>query len=174
MIINSPIHYMGSKSRLIKDLKSYFPSEEECDTFIDLFGGSGCVSLNVNYKRIIYNEINSNIANLLKIFQEYDSDYIIEHIKKRMEEFNLLKADKKQYEQFRKFYNESDKDILDLYTLTFFSFCNLMRFNSKSEFNMPFGNRCFKEKNEKEIINACNEMKNKYIYIYITKMLLKY
>ena len=61
--MNSPLHYMGNKSKLIDDLKFYFPEDNECDTFIDLFGGSGCVSINVNYKNIIYNEINNNVVN---------------------------------------------------------------------------------------------------------------
>ena len=45
---------------------------------------------------------------------------------------------------FRKFYNKQNpKNYLDLYTLTYFSFSNLIRLNSKNEFNVPFGNRCF-------------------------------
>lgn len=179
--MNSPLHYMGNKSKLIDDLKSYFPEEDECDTFIDLFGGSGCVSINVNYKNIIYNEINNNVVKLLNIFKDYDSEEIISHIKKRIKEYELPyescdirvkhyteeKKDKGQnaYNMFREFYNKSDKDILDLYTLTFFSFCNLIRFNSKDEFNMPFGNRCFLKENEQDIINACYIFKNKNIYL---------
>lgn len=179
--MNSPLHYMGNKSKLIDDLKSYFPEENECDTFIDLFGGSGCVSINVNYKNIIYNEINNNVVKLLNIFKDYDSEEIINHIKKRIKEYELPyescdirvkhytkeKKDKGQnaYNVFREFYNKSDKNILDLYTLTFFSFCNLIRFNSKDEFNMPFGNRCFLKENEQDIINACYIFKNKNIYL---------
>ena len=179
--MNSPLHYMGNKSKLIDDLKFYFPEDNECDTFIDLFGGSGCVSINVNYKNIIYNEINNNVVKLLSIFKDYDSKEIIEHIQKRIKEFELPyescdvrvkhyteeKKDKGQnaYNMFREFYNKSDKNILDLYTLTFFSFCNLIRFNSKDEFNMPFGNRCFLKENEQDIINACYIFKNKNIYL---------
>lgn len=179
--MNSPLHYMGNKSKLIDDLKFYFPEDNECDTFIDLFGGSGCVSINVNYKNIIYNEINNNVVKLLNIFKDYDSEEIIKHIHKRIKEYDLPyescdirvkhyteeKKDKGQnaYNMFREFYNKSDKNILDLYTLTFFSFCNLIRFNSKDEFNMPFGNRCFLKENEQDIINACYIFKNKNIYL---------
>ena len=38
-ILRSPIFYMGNKFKLMKDLKELFP--KECDTFVDLFGGSG-------------------------------------------------------------------------------------------------------------------------------------
>ena len=84
-----------------------------------------------------------------------------------MKHYTEEKKDKGQnaYNMFREFYNKSDKNILDLYTLTFFSFCNLIRFNSKDEFNMPFGNRCFLKENEQDIINACYIFKNKNIYL---------
>ena len=39
--------------------------------------------------------------------------------------------------------NKKEKNYLDLFTLTFFSFSNLIRFNNKKEFNMPYGHRCF-------------------------------
>ena len=63
--IKSPIFYMGGKYDLLPELLPRFPKEQEIDTFIDLFGGSGTVSLNVPYKNIIYNELNENIVNLL-------------------------------------------------------------------------------------------------------------
>lgn len=178
-MIKSPIHYMGNKYDLLETLKDYFPLKEECDTFIDLFGGSGCISINVDYKNIIYNEINNNVVNLLKIFKDYSSDEIINHIENRIKQFDLTKLScdvrvkhyteqlkekgEKTYYNFRNFYNKSDKNILDLYTLTFFSFCNMMRFNSKNEFNMPFGNRCFIKENKQEIKNACELIKSKNI-----------
>ena len=44
----SPIFYMGSKYRLLNQLLPLFP--EECNTFIDAFGGSGVVSMNYHGK----------------------------------------------------------------------------------------------------------------------------
>ena len=40
--LESPIFYMGNKYKLLKQLIPLFPSK--CDTFLDLFGGSGVVS----------------------------------------------------------------------------------------------------------------------------------
>lgn len=40
----SPIFYMGNKHKLLKQIIPLFP--DECDTFVDLFGGSGVVSMN--------------------------------------------------------------------------------------------------------------------------------
>ncbi len=67
--IKSPIFYMGNKYRLLPQLLPLFPNN--IDTFYDLFGGSGCMSGNVNANRIVYNEINENIVELYKLFLEY-------------------------------------------------------------------------------------------------------
>ena len=56
---------------------------------------------------------------------------------------------------FRTFYNEN-KNILDFYTLMFYSFSQQFRFNSKGEFNMPCGNDCFSELNKTYIKNGCD------------------
>ena len=154
-MIKSPIFYMGNKYDLLDDLLAYFPKKETVSEFIDLFGGSGVVSINVPYEKITYNELNHNITNLLKMLIETKPKEIINHIKHRVAEFDLPpkgvgKIDneyskyKKNYLNFRKFYNKQKlKNYLDLYTLTYFSFSNLIRFNGKGEFNMPFGNRCY-------------------------------
>lgn len=178
--MNSPIHYMGNKSKLIVDLKSYFPNKSECETFIDLFGGSGCVSLNVDYDNIIYNELNCNIVELFRLFKDYTADDIISHIQNRIKEFNLPNEQsdvrsknfnkenneniKINYKNFRDFYN-NNKNILDLYTLTFFSFSNLIRFNSRDEFNMPVGNQHFNDKNIENIKLACDKFNKSNIIL---------
>ena len=69
-----------------------------------------------------------------------------------------------RYLAFRDFYNKSkEKDIRDLYTLSFYSFCNLMRFNSKNEFNMPFGNRCYIEEDGLRLVECHNRFLEKNI-----------
>lgn len=74
------------------------------------------------------------------------------------------KQHNENYLKFREYYNNSsERDYIDLYTLTYFSFCNLIRFNQKNQFNMPFGNRCFLEEHKDKIKNACEILKNKNI-----------
>ena len=52
----------------LQNLLTYFPKKETVSEFIDLFGGSGVVSINVPYEnKITYNEINHNITNLFKM-----------------------------------------------------------------------------------------------------------
>ena len=179
--IKSPIFYMGNKYELLPNLLTYFPKKETVDEFIDLFGGSGVVSINVLTENITYNEINHNITNLFKMLIETKPNEIINHIKGRIEYFELYNkgTDTRQiedkirkeasikYNNFRDYYNKQNpKNYLDLYTLTYFSFSNLIRFNSKNEFNMPFGNRCFLlGEHDINIELFYNVMKNKSVDI---------
>lgn len=176
-LIKSPIFYMGNKYDLLKQLIPLFP--KNIDTLYDLFGGSAVVSLNVESNKTIYNELNENIYNLIKLFKNNNSNNLINHLKGRQKQFNLFdgKIDirinrenqkeirnkyEKNYLTFRKYYNDT-KNIKDLYTLTFYSFCNLLRFNNKNEFNMPFGFRSYTEKYNNRIKDACDILKNKNI-----------
>lgn len=173
---------MGCKFDLIPQLIEQFPKKEEISIFYDLFGGSGTVSLNVDYDNIIYNELDNNMCNILTMLKENESHVIIEHINTRIKQFNLnsdsadirrksvtkdfIDKYKKQYLAFRKFYNESEKDIKDLFTLSFYSFCNLIRFNSSGIFNMPYGNRCFIKSDIDLIIKTHEILNKKNIFIY--------
>ena len=170
--IKSPIHYMGNKFDLLPYILEQFPKKEEVQVFYDVFGGSGTVSLNVDYDNIIYNELNDNMVDLLKMIKDTEPKEIINHINMRIKEFDLnpigtdirskdvdkeiVEYYKDKYLKFRNYYNNSNnRDIKDLYTLSFYSFCNLMRFNSKNEFNMPYGNRCYLlEEDTYRLINA--------------------
>lgn len=164
--IKSPIFYMGNKYDLLHNLMMYFPKEEEVNLFIDLFGGSGVVSVNVPYKNVVYNELNHNITEILKLFINLNSKKIIEHIENIIDKFNLSSGNEKEYYNFRKYYNQQkEKNILDLYTLTYHSFSNLIRFNSKNEFNMPNGKRTYNESHKINIELFCKEIKSKDIDI---------
>lgn len=166
MIVKSPIFYMGNKYDLMHNLLMYFPKQEEVDLFIDLFGGSGTVSANVPYQNVIYNELNNNIVELIYMFKEKNSEFIINHIKKRIEEFDLSKDNSNVYNKFRSFYNkQKEKNIIDLYTLTLHSFSNLIRFNSENEFNMPNGKRTFNIEHEINIKLFCDLLDKKNIDI---------
>ena len=74
-MINSPIFYMGNKYKLLSQLIPIFPGK--IDTFYDLFGGSGTLSLNVKANKTVYNELNYNVYKLFELFKIYDSNTII-------------------------------------------------------------------------------------------------
>ena len=177
-IINSPILYMGNKSRLIKrGLTFLFPTN--IDTFIDVFAGSGAVSMNTPAKHYILNDTDNTLHKYYNIFATHYHKTIIQHIKQRIKEFDLpqkttircfsnkyeVEKYKKAYHKFRDKYNQN-KNILDLYTLMFFAFSQQFRINKYGDFNMPFGNNCFSPQNEKNIINGCKFFTKRNIDIY--------
>lgn len=177
----SPIFYMGNKHKLIKHgLIDLFP--QDIDTFIEPFCGSGVVSMNVKANKYILNDVDKNTFELLNIFKTNTSDEIIDHINKRVKEFDLNKESvdnrrkgitkddvekyKENYKVFCDFYNESeDRDALDLYTLTFFSFCHTFNFakekeNNRFKFNSGKGNGCFSDTHYIKIIDGCDFFSN--------------
>lgn len=178
--VKSPIFYMGNKYKLLPQLIPLFP--KNINTFYDLFGGSGCMSANVDSKKTVYNELNENIVELQKLFTKYSSEEIIDSIETyvTMYDLNTEGTDvrqnnpaikeirdyyNKKYIAFRDAYNKSERDYKMLYTLTFYSFSNLIRFNSNSDFNMPYGNRCFAEKHKVLIKTWCDKIKEKQFTI---------
>lgn len=180
-LLKSPIFYMGNKYKLLPQLLPLFP--KNINKFYDLFGGSGCISGNVNANTIIYNEINENIYDLFCMFERLGSTNIIQAVENNIERFGLNREGtdirqnipniketreyyNKKYLDFRDYYNKHQDNITDLYTLTFYSFSNLIRFNSKSEFNMPYGNRCFCKKHKEQIIDWCDMLEHKNIIAF--------
>lgn len=178
--VKSPIFYMGNKFKLLPQLIPLFPIY--IHKFYDLFGGSGCMSANVISDKTLYNEINSNIVNLYKLFLNNTPEELDHKIKMYIEWFGLNKegTDVRQnnpdikeirdlynhrYLQFRRAYNKSERDDVMLYTLTFYSFSNLIRFNGNNEFNMPYGNRCYCEKHYNQIKEWYELIKDKDIEI---------
>lgn len=175
----SPIFYMGNKKKLVKKgLIELFP--QEINTMVDLFGGSGVVSMNTKANMYYIGDKDDNLVSLYNLFKYKDSDTIINHIWARVEEFGLSKERtrrcdfigregivekyKKAYMNFRKFYN-GNKNILDFYTLMFYSFSQQFRFNKNGEFNMPFGTDCFSEKNEEYIKNGCEFFSKDNVFV---------
>ena len=174
----SPIFYMGNKKRLIqKGLVELFPID--INKFIDLFGGSGIISMNTKANSYYINDIDEHLVDLYTLFKNVECNQIISHIERRIDEFGLPKEDtnrtkyqdkqkieeyKKAYMSFRNKYN-SEKNTLDFYTLIFFAFSQQFRFNNKGEFNMPCGNNYFSEKNKEYIIDGCNFFKQSNVCI---------
>lgn len=176
--IISPIFYMGNKKKLInKGLIDLFP--KDINIFVDLFSGSGVVSMNTEANKYVINDMDSNLYDLYQLFKTKDSESIINHIEHRVDEYGLARErtkrneykDKEKIEQYktayinlRNYYN-NNPNVLDFYTLMFYSFSQQFRFNSKGEFNMPCGNDCFAEKNKGYIEDGCKFFSSTNTYI---------
>ncbi len=136
MIVKAPFNYIGNKYRIINSIQEFFP--ENIDTFVDLFCGGCDVSINTDANNVYANDINYHVIGILKEFQKYDVDYILEYIDSTIEKWQLSKTNESGYKAFRGYYNQT-KNPLDLYVLMCFSFNYQFRFNSSHDYNNPFG-----------------------------------
>jgi DNA adenine methylase Dam len=171
---------MGNKKKLInKGLIDLFP--KGINRFVDLFAGSAVVSMNVEAKKYLVNDIDFHLYELYAMFKVFTDDVIIRHIESRIDEYGLARErtkrnefkDKEKIEVYKAAYmklrNEFNKNeganVLDFYTLMFYSFSQQFRFNGKGEFNMPCGNDCFSEKNKEYIVNGSKFFKQDNVKI---------
>ena len=173
--MESPIFYMGNKYKLLKQILPLFPTK--CEVFYDLFGGSGVVSM--NYKgtvKNVYNELNPNIVQLVKMITTSDLEELDKYYKEKIKQYNLetcsIKAKDRQsregynrrrdaYNKLREDYNKSEKrDYRDLFLLICYSINHLIRFNRNNEFNVSSGADSYNEKNYRKMKNMQNEFKN--------------
>lgn len=164
-IKTSPIFYQGCKKKLIKKgLIGMFP--KDINTFFDVFGGSGIVSMNTKAKKYVINDIDKNLVELYKMFKLNEYEHIVSVVLGNVKEFNLrrvsIKNDDENMDKHKLNYyllrNKANttNEIIDLYTTMFYSFSQQMRFNSKGAFNMPCGNRAFTKNNEFFIKQGCD------------------
>lgn len=162
--IKSPMNYTGGKYKILEHIVPYFP--KNINNFVDLFAGGLNVGINVKANTIYANDQISYLVDLYKFFQQSNTEELIESIKRRIAEFNLSQENQDGYIALRNEYN-TNGSILDLFVLTCFSFNHQIRFNSKHEFNTPFGkNRSsFNPTIETNLIRFCEALHKKNIVL---------
>lgn len=134
--VKSPLNYTGGKTKLLPQILPLFP--DKVGTFVDLFCGGCNVGANVNANKVIYNDYMSQIIELFKNWKDTNLGDTIQYIETQIEKFNLTKQNQEGFLELRKQYNEY-RDIRDLFVLVAYAFNHQIRFNSKGEYNMPFG-----------------------------------
>ena len=111
---------------MFKYIIERFPNQETYDTYIEPFGGSYAVGLNMPYipPVEIYNDLEKNIYSLYKVLQDENMFQTF----KRMCELSLYNDDmRKEYLDVLK----SDKDIPILNRAYMFFYANRTSFNGK-------------------------------------------
>lgn len=163
--VQSPLNYTGGKYKLLNQIIPLFPSN--INTFIDLFCGGGNVGININANKIILNDLNQDIINIIKLMKKAGPSFS-NQIDKIITKYNLSNTFKHEYSfykcnssdglakynkdnylklraDFNKLLTKDDNYYYHLYTLMIYSFNNQIRFNSKEEFNLPVGKRDFNQ-----------------------------
>ncbi len=162
--IKSPMNYTGGKYKILEHIIPSFP--KKIDNFVDLFAGGLNVGINVNANTIYANDQITYLIELYKMFQDTTTDELLKKIKERIETYSLSQTNAEGYNALRAEYNKS-KSLLDLFVLTCFSFNHQIRFNSKHEFNTPFGKdrSSFNDSIERNLILFCDALHKKNIIL---------
>ena len=135
--IKSSLNYVGGKYKLLPQIIPLFP--KKIDAFVDLFGGGFNVGINVNANRIIYNDLENHVVELLKYFKDKDTNDLLSEIDKLIDRFNLSKENAEGFNQLREYYNEENNNPIVFYTMICYAFNYQIRFNQNGKYNMPFG-----------------------------------
>lgn len=110
----------------------------DINRFIDVFGGGFNVGINVPAKTVIYNDTIKEVSQLIQTLYETELDIILQRIDTLINKYDLSKTNQQGFLELREYYNKN-KSPIEFYVLVCYAFNNQIRFNSKGEFNMPFG-----------------------------------
>ncbi|MEG1142662.1 MAG: DNA adenine methylase, partial [Clostridia bacterium] len=119
----SPLNYIGGKYEIVPLIKENLPKKIDC--FYDLFGGGSTVGINVNSTKVVYNDINWVVRDLLEKISCDDFLSTYNYIEKTIKKYGLEKKNKETYIKFRNYYNSMEKgsrNPLNLYLLICFGF----------------------------------------------------
>lgn len=158
--IKSPINYIGNKYKIIKQIEENFPNN--INMFVDVFGGSGNVTINTKAQYYLYNDINKYVKEIFEGFMCTSVDEILNNIYAIINKYKLDKQNRSGFELLRADYNNGKNDWITLYTLMCYSFNYQFRFNNNQEYNSSFGkNRsCFSDKQRDNLIQLKDKTKN--------------
>jgi DNA adenine methylase Dam len=171
-MFQSPLNYTGGKFKLLPQILPLFP--QSIDTFVDLFCGGCNVGLNIDCKKVIYNDLDEHLLYLYNTFKNLDKQSTFEWIYQIIEKYELSQVSKYGYayygcesgngvgdynrDKFMKlredFNTKTSEDYyyyVMLYVIIVYAFNNQIRFNSKGEFNLPVGKRDFNQKMEEKL-----------------------
>lgn len=163
--IKSPLNYIGGKYKLLPQIVPLFP--KEIGTFVDLFAGGFNVAVNVTANKTICNDLNYLIVEMVRTLCYADIDLILRRIDEKIAEYGLSKENEAGYKAFRSFYNVN-RNPIDLFTLSCYSFNYQFRFNNDLEYNNPFGRHRsqFSDVMRKNLILFMEEMKKKNLEFF--------
>lgn len=181
--ISCPFNYIGGKFKLLDQMQPLF---SESEVFLDLFSGGGNVGINSSSSKVIFNDLNERLIDLIKYIKEHDTDLLLQEIDEIIAEYNLSNTslygyayydcdsskglaeyNKEKFLELREKFNSQALvgkiEYAMLYVLMVYSFNNQIRFNRKGLFNLPVGKRDFNSKMRSKLVLFSEELKKKDI-----------
>ena len=163
-----PLNYMGGKTNVVEHIKAHLSGKP---FLIDIMGGGFNVGINGrNFAKIIYNDINYIVKDLICMFKYENTKKLLDKIEKLINKYSLEKHKKDNYLKFREDYNTKYRFqknyTIYLYTLLLYGFQQQLRFNSKYEFNNPIGESGYNESIKEKIISFSRKIKELNVEFY--------
>ena len=181
MNISCPFNYIGGKFKLLEQMQPLF---NESGVFLDLFAGGGNVGINSSSSKVIFNDLNEKLINLIKYIKDHSTDVLLKKIDDIIVEYDLSNTslygytyygcnsstglaeyNKEKFLKLRDDFNSKvligEIDYIRLYVLMVYSFNNQIRFNRKGQFNLPVGKRDFNSKMRSKLVLFSEELKKK-------------
>lgn len=179
--IACPFNYTGGKFKLLDQLQPLF---DEKEVFLDLFSGGGNVGINSSSSKVIFNDSNGKLIDLIKYIKYTDTEVLLNQIDIIINKYGLSNTalygysyydcdsskglaeyNKEKFLKLRDDFNVKVKegyiDYPMLYVLIVYSFNNQIRFNRKGFFNLPVGKRDFNSKMRSKLVLFSEELKSK-------------
>ncbi len=160
----SPLNYIGSKARMIFEIKKYLPCD--INTFVDAFGGGFNVGINSDSSRIIYNDLNHFVKDLVESFKINDTHQYLLYLRRVIKKYNLVAKNSNSYSKVRDYYNSlpfEKRDPKLLYAVILYGYNQQIRFNGDHDFNNPVGMRWFNDKVLEKMISFSRVIKEKTV-----------
>lgn len=174
-MIKSPLNYTGGKYKLLSQILPLFPNN--IDIFYDLFAGGSEVGINVKANKIISNDIETVVINLLNYFKIETYNNIINNIEQIIHKYNLSESNKYGYEYYgcnsndglskynkerylklRKDYNNGNRNPIMFYTMLIFAFNNYIKFNKQNNFTTAVNKRDFNKNLRQKLQNYIHRL----------------
>lgn len=171
-VVFSPINYIGGKGKLVPQLRSLLP---RASLFVDLFAGGCTVGANADADRVIFNDSNEQLIELIQFLADSDPTETISAVDEIKDYYGFSDTFRHSYKHYgadsssglaainrdpflklREAYNCEEithRDPLLLYILVIHSFNNQLRFNAKGDFNLPVGKRDFNSKMRAKLLD---------------------
>lgn len=164
---SSPLNFIGGKYDMVDFLKKYMP--KNIKTFYDLFAGGFNVGINSNASKIVYNDINFKVRDLLEYITNANMEEFIKYIYSIIKKYGLEKGNKEAYLNLRQKYNETNinrRDCRDLFLLIMYGFQQQIRFNSDYDYNNPVGQAGFNDRILEKLVSFSRITKDKKVFYY--------
>jgi len=139
LLIQPFLKWAGGKRQLLPNIRNFYPKNFK--RYFEPFVGAGAVFMDLIHNDIVINDINEDLINTYKVVRD-DVDALIELLEIHAENNN-----EKYYYEVREYDRTGELEQMDkieraarFIYLNKTCFNGLYRVNSKSQFNVPFGN----------------------------------